>query len=398
MNAPAAEITEFKAPDFACIRIVGRANFTCAPGFKQSMDDLIGNLPARLIIDVSECQLMDSTFLGVLSEGAERYHLEMFKNGFIELLNPNERISALIEGLGVEKWFHKTSGRFELPAGVRAKRVPLLNTTRIELKETSFFAHESLSQVSESNRLRFAELTRTLRSDLENLRAGEPPPLPGFDMAAINRQAGDLGGDFYDFAPLSGLRVAVIIADVCGKGTSAAQVAAQCRPFLRDALSRDRLPAAMFHDALSLVPMLPENMFLTALCVMINAASHSFRVARAGHEPLLWYHAQTSKVELLQPKGMALGIERMDLDDATFVEREFSINSGDILLLHTDGITESISPTDEEFGCERLKSLLAESAGLDAKAIAAKIFSVVGEFTNNAPAEDDRTIVVIKAL
>jgi len=398
MNAPAAEITVFHAPDFVSIRIVGRANFTCAPGFKQAMNELIAELPARLVLDLIDCQLMDSTFLGVLSEGAERYNHEMFHKGFIELSNANPRIQALIEGLGVSKWFRMIHGTLALPAGVRAKRIPLIDTTRIELKETSFFAHESLSQVNEDNRARFAELTRTLKSDLENLRAGGPPSLPSFDMAAINRQAGDVGGDFYDFALLSGLRVAVIIADACGKGTNAAQVAAQCRPFLRDELARDRFPAAVFKDALSLVPTLPENMFLTALCVVVNATSHSFRLARAGHEPLLWYHAETGKVERLQPKGMALGIERTGLEQATFVEREFQLNSGDILLLHTDGITESLSPAGEEFGCERLEHFLVISASLDANAITEKIFSAVVEFTQNAPPQDDRTIVVIKAL
>lgn len=398
MNPPAAELTVFRAPNFACIRVVGRANFACGPGFKRAVDELIAERPARLVMELGQCQLMDSTFLGVLSGGAERFHNERPGNGCIELSNANSRVTGLIESLGVSKWFHQIHGTLDLPTNVHAKRLPLLNTTKVELKETSLAAHEQLSQVSDVNRVKFAELTRTLKEDLEKLRAGEPPALPGFEMAAINRQAGELGGDFYDFAPLSGLRVAVLIADVSGKGTSAAQVAAQCRPFLREVLARDRSPAAVFQSALSLVPTLPENMFLTALCVLVDAASHSFRVARAGHDPLLWFHAATGKVELLQPKGMALGIERNDLDQATFIEREFSLAPGDVLLLHTDGITESLSPTGQEFGCERLKQLLAACAGLDAKAIAAKVFSVIGEFTRNAAAVDDRTVVVIKAL
>jgi sigma-B regulation protein RsbU (phosphoserine phosphatase) len=154
----------------------------------------------------------------------------------------------------------------------------------------------------------------------------------------------------------------------------------------------------MFRAALSLVPSLPENSFVTALCVVVNSAAHSFRIARAGHDPLMWFHAETGKVELLQPKGMALGIERTGLDEATFAEREFSINPGDILLMHTDGITEGLSPAGEEFGCERLKQLLAASTTLDARAIAEKIFATLAEFTHEAPPQDDRTIVVIKAL
>jgi len=316
----------------------------------------------------------------------------------MELSNANTRVTGLIDSLGVSKWFKHLTGTLDLPADVHAKRVSLANTTKMQLKETSLEAHERLGQLNGLNRAKFAEITRTLREDLEKLRAGEAPALPGFDIAAINRQAGEVGGDFYDFAPLSGLRVATLIADVCGKGVSAAQIAAQVRPFLRDELARDRSPAGMFSAALSLVPSLPENSFVTALCVVVNSAAHSFRVARAGHDPLMWFHAETGKVELLQPKGMALGIERTGLEEATFAEREFSINPGDVLLMHTDGITEGLSPAGEEFGCERLRTLLAGSAALDARAIAEKVFTTIAEFTQDAPPQDDRTIVVIKAV
>jgi len=398
MNSAAAELTVFRAPRFACIRIVGRANFAASPGFKQAVDELIAERPQRFIMDLDQCQLMDSTFLGVLSGGAERFHEQMPGEPCIELANANARVTGLIDSLGVAKWFKHVTGALELPSEVQAKRLSLTNTTKVQLKETSLEAHERLGQMNDLNRVKFAEITRTLKEDLERLRAGEPPALPGFDMAAINRQAGEVGGDFYDFAPLSGLRVAALIADVCGKGVSAAQIAAQVRPFLRDELARDRSPSVMFRDTLSLVPTLPENSFVTALCIVVNSVSHSFRVARAGHDPLLWFHAETGKVEMLQPKGMALGIERTGLEEATFAEREFSINPGDILLMHTDGITEGLSPAGEEFGCERLRQLLAASAALEARAIAERIFTTIGEFTHAAAPQDDRTIVVIKAL
>lgn len=398
MTSPSAELTVFRAPRFGCIRIVGRANFAASPGFKRAVDELIAERPTRLVMDLDQCQLMDSTFLGVLSGGAERFHEQLPGGPRVELVNANPRVTGLIDSLGVSKWFRHVTGELELPADVKAQRLPLFNITKLELKETSLEAHERLGRQNESNLVKFAEITRNLREDLDKLRSGEAPALPGFDMAAINRQAGEVGGDFYDFAPLSGLRVAVLIADVCGKGTSAAQVAAQVRPLLRDELARDRSPGHVFQAALSLVPSLPENMFVTAMCLVVNAVSQSFRLARAGHDPLLWFHAATGQVEVLQPKGMALGIERAGLEEATFTEREYSISPGDILLLHTDGIAESLSPAGEEFSCERLKALLAESAGLDARAIAGKIFSVIDAFTHSAAPGDDRTVVVIKAL
>jgi anti-anti-sigma regulatory factor len=227
MNSAAAELTVFRAPRFACIRIVGRANFAASPGFKQAVDELIAERPQRFIMDLDQCQLMDSTFLGVLSSGAERFHNEVPGEPCLELSNANTRVTGLIDSLGVSKWFKHLTGALDLPADVHAKRVSLADTTKVQLKETSLEAHERLGQLNGLNLVKFAEITRTLREDLAKLRAGEAPALPGFDMAAINRQAGEVGGDFYDFAPLSGLRVAALIADVCGKGVSAAQIAAR---------------------------------------------------------------------------------------------------------------------------------------------------------------------------
>jgi len=399
MNAPAAELTVFRAKDFASVRVVGRANFASSPGFQSAVEELIADHPLRLVLDLEQCQLMDSTFLGVLAGGAVKFHQSAPSAASIELLNANARVAGLIASLGVSDLFTERTGLLELPDDVRAKRVGLQSATKIQLKETSLAAHEQLMQMSAANQQKFAELTRTLKDDLTRLKAGEPPALPGFDMAAINQQVDEVGGDFYDFAPRAGLRAAVLIADVCGKGVSAHQLATVARPILRELIATERSPAAIFAEAMPrIAPNLPKGRFVTALCLVLDSVSSSFRVARAGHDPLLWFHAATQSVEILLPKGMALGIERDGLCDATFLEKEHQLAPGDVLLMHTDGITENFDPSGEEFGCERLMGLLVDLAPLDAKEIAAKIISAVDKFTQDAPHLDDRTLVVIKAL
>ncbi len=399
MNAPAAELTVFRAKNFASVRVVGRANFACSPGFQGAVEELIADHPSRLVLDLEQCQLMDSTFLGVLAGGAVKFHQSAPDANAIELSNANARVTGLIQSLGVSNLFIERTGPLELPPDVRARRVPFQSATKIQLKETSLAAHEQLMQISEANKEKFAELTRTLKEDLTRLKAGEPPALPGFDMAAVNQQAGELGGDFYDFAPRAGLRAGVLIADVCGKGAAAAELAASARPVLRELLATEKPPAVILTEALHrIAPNLPPGRFVTALCVVLDSVSRSFRVARAGHDPLLWFHAANQTVEILSPKGMALGIERNGLCDATFLEKEHQLVAGDVLLLHTDGITESFNPSGEEFGCEQLMGLLVDLAPLDAKSIAAKILAAVDAFTQDAPQTDDRTLVVIKAL
>ena len=399
MTVPSAELTVFRGKNFASVRVVGRANFACSPGFQGAVEELIADHPTRLVMDLEQCQLMDSTFLGVLAGGAVKFRQSTGAPVNIELSNPNARVSGLIENLGVESLFTVSSGPLELPSDVRARRVTIQSPTKLQLKETSLAAHEQLMQISESNKEKFEELTRTLKEDLARLKAGEPPALPGFDMAAINQQADEVGGDFYDFAPRAGLRAGVLIADVCGKGTTAAQISTKVRPILREQLATEHSPAAIFTEVLPrVVYNIPEGRFVTALCVVLDSVARSFRLARAGHDPLLWFHAATQTVEMLSPKGMALGIEREGLLEATFVEKEYQLAPGDVLLLHTDGITENFDPSGNEFGCERLMEALVDYAPLDARGIATKILSAVDAFTQDAPQLDDRTLVVIKAL
>ena len=399
MNTPSAELTVFRAKDFACVRIVGRANFASAPGFQDAVESLIREHPARLVMDLVQCQLMDSTFLGVLTVGAVKFRQSTSAPVSIELSNANARIAGLVEGLGVKDLFTEISGDLELPAGAHAGRVHVEGATKLQLKITSLTAHDQLMQINDANKSKFAELARVLKEDLDSLKAGQPPALPGFDMAAVNQQAGTVGGDFYDFAPRSGLRAAVLIADVCGKGVEASQIAAQCRPILREQLCTEHSPAAVFTDVLPrIVPNLPPGKYVTALCLVLDSVTRSFNLARAGHEPLLWFHAATQTVERLAPKGMALGIEHEGLLEATFAEKEHQMMPGDVLLLHSDGITENFNPSGEEFGCDRLVGLLKDCAPLDAKTIETKILAAVDAFKQGAPQVDDRTLIVIRAV
>ena len=398
MNAATAEITVLRGENFACVQIVGRGNFACGPGFKRAMNELIDARPTQLVMALKECQWMDSTFLGVLCGSAKRYQQAMGDGPRIGLFNAHEELIRLIAGMSAKKFFELRADELELPPGLSGRRLDLQKATKIELKEVSLDAHELLMELSDENKEKFAELVRKLKDDLAKLKAGEPPSLPGFDIAARNQQAGEVGGDFYDFAPRAGLRAGVLIADACGKGYSAAQMAAQSRPILREELAAEQTPAVVLkHSIQRVAPLLPEDKFVTALCVVLDAVAHSFRVARAGHEPLLWFHAATRAVELLTPKGMPLGLDSSALSEATFVEREYLLAPGDVLLFHTDGITEAQNAAGTQLGHAGLMELLQNFAPLDAPAIVANVFSAVEEFTGHAAPQDDRTLVVVKA-
>ena len=157
--------------NFACIKIAGRANFTFSPDFKTLLAELVQKGYAHFIIDLSECVLMDSTFLGILSQFGLKLNPDAAasKPG-IELLNANPRVTELLENLGVLHLFKITSGALELPDDVKTCKPESTNPTHEQIARTSLEAHQTLMAVNPENAARFKDVTQFLAEDLENLK------------------------------------------------------------------------------------------------------------------------------------------------------------------------------------------------------------------------------------
>ena len=155
---------------FACIKITGRANFTYGPAFKCLLTCLNKKGCKRIIIDLSECILMDSTFLGVLAGfGLAVNPTKTADKCDIELLNPSTRIHELLENLGVLSLFKITTGTLQLPDGLKATSPETGNPTQEELTRTCLEAHKILMNANPENVARFKEVTEYLAEDLKNL-------------------------------------------------------------------------------------------------------------------------------------------------------------------------------------------------------------------------------------
>jgi len=155
---------------FACVKIVGRANFTYGPDFKTLLTELIRKSYSRFIIDLSECALMDSTFLGILAGfGLKLNQTAAPASRGIELLNPNSRIVDLLENLGALHLFKVTTGTLQLPADVQTQTPDSVNPTRQQITRTCLEAHQSLMAANPDNVVRFKDVTRFLAEDLKNL-------------------------------------------------------------------------------------------------------------------------------------------------------------------------------------------------------------------------------------
>jgi anti-anti-sigma regulatory factor len=155
---------------FACVKIVGRANFMSSPEFKTLFGELSRKGYNRFVVDLSECTLMDSTFLGVLAgfglmTGAE----SSAGKCDIELANPNARVFELLENLGVLPLFRITNGEPCLPDNVEPATSAVADPTAAEIKRICLEAHKALMEANQGNIARFKDVTQFLAEDLQKL-------------------------------------------------------------------------------------------------------------------------------------------------------------------------------------------------------------------------------------
>jgi len=173
MSTTPAKLSVLVGRDFACLKIAGRANFTFSPDFKTLLTELSQKGYNRFIIDLSECVLMDSTFLGVLAGfGIKLNQADASDQRGIELLNANARVTELLENLGALHLFKTTSGALPLPDDIQACTPESINPTHEEITRTSLEAHQTLMSVNPENVSRFKDVTQFLAEDLKTLEKG----------------------------------------------------------------------------------------------------------------------------------------------------------------------------------------------------------------------------------
>jgi PAS domain S-box-containing protein len=209
------------------------------------------------------------------------------------------------------------------------------------------------------------------------------PEIPGWEIASLYRPAGgeqriDVGGDFYDVFPVDDAWF-VIIGDVTGKGVSAAALTALLRHGARFATRHDPRPGAVLSQLDEALRGRSGESLCTALCVRIE--SDRFVISSGGHPPALILGGD-GRVREAPQSGPLLGA----FPDGEWPEESFGISAQDMLLVYTDGVTET-EGTGERFGALRLRGLLAENAGLAPAELLARLDRALDEF--RAGARDD---------
>jgi sigma-B regulation protein RsbU (phosphoserine phosphatase) len=221
--------------------------------------------------------------------------------------------------------------------------------------------------------------------------------LPGVRLAALCLPATEVGGDYYDLLPLSETRLGVLVADVSGKGTSAALYMAELKGLVLSLSRIHESPARLLSEANRILARnLDSRSFITMTYAVVDMARRVLRFARAGHNPLIHFEALTGRTRVLSPPGMGLGMDPGDRFDAVLQELEVPLASGDVFLLFTDGLSEAMNPRAELFGERRLREVLEQGELLGSDELKERILAEIRGFVGDAAQHDDMTLVVLK--
>jgi serine phosphatase RsbU (regulator of sigma subunit) len=256
--------------------------------------------------------------------------------------------------------------------------------------------------VEQDEKRRLEEELRVARDIQMSLLPFGTLKAPGISVAALCSPAKEVGGDYYDFLPLADGRVGLLIADVSGKGTSAALYMAELKGLM---LSLSRVytsPRALLVEANRIISHhLDSRSFITMTYAVVDAAGRTLTCARAGHTPFIRIAAKGTaprRAEVIAPDGMVLGL---NLDGGVRFERcleelTLPVACGDLFFFFTDGISEAMDAAGDCFGEQRLSECLEANADRGPEAIRDAVVGEVAAFAQGQPQHDDITMMILK--
>lgn len=287
-------------------------------------------------------------------------------------------------------------------------------THRIEVKD-----RDQLGELAESfnamtanieDLLQQAQEKRRMEEELRIAREIQMSLLPraamqiaGLTMSALCVPAREVGGDYYDFFPVDDRRIGLLIADVAGKGTSAALYMAELKGLVLSLSKIYHSPRQLLIEANRIMSEnIDRRSFITMTYAMVDLNQRTLTYARAGHTPMIFLPTSngTPRVaQVLIPNGLVLGLHLDDAGshfEALLEELTVPIAAGDLIVLFTDGITEAMNLESDLFGDDRLRSIIEEHGDLPCEQLRERILREVEAFVGEADAHDDMTMILLK--
>ena len=217
--------------------------------------------------------------------------------------------------------------------------------------------------------------------------------IPGVEIAGMMRPARGVSGDYYDYRSIDEHTIQIVIADVSGKGVPAALLMSATAAAVQLEASEKRDMLEMVNRLNSGLHSLSDSRrYVTLLLADIDVRSRSLRYVNCGHNPALLFQAKTHDVVPMKSSCFPIGM----FESETCAINSVNLTSGDILVLYTDGVTEAANLLGEEFGMERLSTLIRGGHTLSADGLMNHIVESVTDFSRDVGFEDDVTILVVK--
>ncbi|RIK73154.1 hypothetical protein DCC62_18005 [candidate division KSB1 bacterium] len=296
-----------------------------------------------------------------------------------------------------------TRSELDIPLKVRGRLIGVFNfqhhelngfsASRIQLLEAlaghiaTAIENARLFQRERQEKERMARELEEARRVQLSLFPGRNPDLPSFEITGLCLPCSEVGGDWYDYIPLHDGRLALVLADVSGKGMAAALLMASTRSILRLFAERDLPPAEVLTQVNRvLIEDFPRAKFVTMIYAVVDPALRNIVFANAGHLPPLFVNATGSQF-LKIDSGLPLGIQ-----DVSFSEYRLDLPPGSRLLFYSDGVSEAMNAAMEEFGARRIRDHTVNPS-----ASVQSLLNGVRAFAKDYPASDDRTLVLISS-
>ena len=258
-----------------------------------------------------------------------------------------------------------------------------------ELGELATEINQTAAELARLHEMSQAEL-RIARDIQLTLLPDKVPELPGWEVTKHYQPAREVGGDFYDFMELPDGRLGLVVGDVADKGVPAALVMTTTRSIMRVVGQQSASPGQVLEQMNTLLcPDIPPNMFVTCLYAILDPQSGRIQYANAGHDLPYWRNSRG--VAELRATGMPLGL----MAGITYEEKEMTLEPGESILLHSDGMAEAHNPHREMFGFPRLKELMAKHPG--GAGLIDVLLAELARFTGEDwEQEDDVTLVTLQ--
>jgi len=327
---------------------------------------------------------------------------EIEEDGYLPVLvitaQPAHKLRAL--EAGAKDFVSKPFDLAELRA--RVHNILEVRLLHLETKNYSKVLEETVRELEASREvIRLKTLEERKKSEQELALAQEtqesllPRSLPQVEnlrIHAFNTPTRYVGGDFYDFLQLDSGDWMGVLADVSGKGMSAALLSSMVLGALSMEFHSRTQPQEVLERVNRLLceKSLPYQ-FVTLFLFVLNPQGMGQFIS-AGHTPAYLFHSATGKIEELGSNANVLGL----FDDASYESSVFRLDKGDILVVYSDGLTDAENPQGEMFGEERLLRLIRQEAPSGSQAIEQRLLKAIEAFTQGLPQTDDITFVVVE--